>query len=159
MIVLLPFPEIAQQREKRLDLATGERPVSAVDVRASLRSSELFDGVQVDAPVASADDKAREPLVFQNPACRVGLEIRADWDAGFQPPRGRADAHEVIVARAGFVRDLDLAYRPSELRGDHPEQVAVQVLKRDGREALGPARVGELDRGLVHLATALAEDI
>jgi hypothetical protein len=60
---------------------------------------------------------------------------------------------------AGVVRDVDGTIRSAHLREEHPEDIDPDVAHREPVQALAPAVVGELDRGLSDLVTASRKQV
>src|SRR3954452_7584259 len=73
-LAILAFAEVAEERQKRSDLAAGEREVDAVDVLAALVRAELPHRSQVEAPVPSADHEGGEARAIEKPRRRLGLQ-------------------------------------------------------------------------------------
>src|SRR5947209_6198542 len=111
----LPRREVAHKRQEGPELTAGKREVGAVLPDATRIAAEPAHGVQVVAPVPAADDEGAEARAGEEPRRIVRMQERPDRHAGREPPRGRAEADQVVLALRHYLGTVDLARREAEL--------------------------------------------
>ena len=156
-LAVLAGPEVADQREQGTHLTAEIREVGRAHARRAVALRQLLHRCKLFFQYRRHTTNPAIDRPFRNLRGLGRLQVRADRHAGGQPPRRRADHHEVVVAARGLRRDADLARRTAQLRREQPDDVEVPVLQREHFEPLRVARVGELDLGAFGLPPAIPE--
>src|SRR3954469_20892946 len=116
--------------------------MDAVDKAATLLFRQLANPLEVLSPISTAGDEDGETLAVEEISCLVRLQEGAHRHAHRPPPRGRADADQVIIPCSYLVGSPDIPGGTERLGGEHAEKVGPDLPHRESRESLGVARIG-----------------
>ena len=95
---------------------------------------------KVDAVVAAGDRHRREGLAVEDRLRGRRLEVGADRNTRLEPPGGRRDQHEVVVARLCFRGNADLPGLVTHLCREDGRDLGHRVLHRKLRKSFGTHR-------------------
>src|SRR5206468_2429546 len=130
----------------------GADEVGLVDPPPAVPLPELLLLPEVDAVVAAGDRRAGERLPAHHRRRLGRLQIRTDRHARLEPPGGRREHYQVVVARLRLRWNADLAGLVTELRREDRRDLGYWALHRELRELGRPSLVGELEAGFRDLA-------